>query len=106
MFSMVNKRKLLISGFLLLFIMFSIPVLIYEGRYSGLFIFLTILIIGAISSQDYAEKPVVSSFVVSEKDDHLDQFNYSQQYSNQPTTTDVISDKPLSEAEKNVLYGK
>ena len=105
-FSMANRRKLLIVGFLFLFVIFSIPVLIYEGRYAGLFIFLTILIIAAIGSQDYAQKPVTSTFVPVKEDDHLKQFSYSEQYSAKTTTGDVIKDKPLTEAEKNVLYGK
>lgn len=44
---------------------------------------------------------------VSHPESHDQQVNYSQAYSRKDTTRDSgIVDAPLSEAEKNVLYGK
>ena len=42
-----------------------------------------------------------------ETDTHQQQITYSQQYSqNKTESRNAVKDRPLSEAEKNVLYGK
>jgi len=57
-----------------------------------------------VSQHSEPFKPVGT---VADNNSHLSQVSYSHAYSQKKTEVrDVVKDKPLSEAERNVLYGR
>jgi hypothetical protein len=57
-----------------------------------------------VSQRSETFKPVNT---VTGNNSHLSQVNYSQAYSQRKDEVkDTVKDKPLSEAERNVLYGR
>ena len=98
MSSMGNKRLLLIIVFLL-YLAAGIPLIILEGRYTGLFIFLGVLLAGAVSSLSVKPEQTIAA---GSADAAAQQEQSAAVSSNGETG---LQDAPMSEAERNVFYG-
>lgn len=85
-------------------------------QFLGIAIFVTVLLVASAKYLEGPKKPAlpkqasvdtVQPAYVPPKDSHVGQLLYSKQYSQKKTEShDTIKDAPLSEAERNVLYGK
>ena len=98
----------------LFFTFFSV---IFPLLFFSIFFFVTVIIIKEFSSVNKIKKHFTAQVISNIKPDfknessRTDFFNTKKNSSNwiaysNLTNTDVVKDKPLSEAEKNVLYGK
>ena len=108
---MENNRKIVTVVFcFMMFLGFSIPLVLTEGLYTGMFLVGLCIFAGAFarvrqnpapkaeSHQTVMQTPAVPT--------HRQQYLQSYRYSETENLSTEVKDKPLSEAERNVLYGK
>ena len=99
-----RQRWILFLGF----IGFSVVVCVLAPRFTGIMIFLRFVILARIGNLNKIEAVYEShrekepDYSSTSRGQHL----YSQQYSMKKNESHgAVKDKPLSEAERNVLYG-
>ena len=106
-FSMENKA-LIRRIFVFLFVGFSLGMAISFPQILGIAIFALFVMLGAFQSADKRKalnQQVPQAAIL--KQPSLQGHEYSRQYSlNKTEDHNSVNDKPLSEAERNVVYGK
>ena len=84
---------------------FDLFIVLFNFIFFGSFLFITLSIIKTANASRKVQNNINSVNRETEKNSHASQVAYSQYYSEKPIKDSGVHDGPLSEAEKNVLYG-
>ena len=86
---------------------FAVVIAFLAPRFTGIFIFVGFIILARIGNLNKIEAVYDGYRPEEDKNSSRSQHLYSQQYSMKKDPSHfTVEDKPLSEAERNVLYGR